>query len=201
MRLCGVEDCGRKHRARGLCVHHYNLAHYAANQERGRARAREWSKNNGERRTAYMAAWRKRNAARVKQYNADYYADDVEWQRARAKKRYHANPDKAKAQHKRWVAENRAHFYTLLAKRRARKAGAEGTHTASEVSALFAKQRGKCAGCSCKLPKSFHKDHVVPLSRGGSNWISNIQLMCGSCNSSKRDKDNAIFMREMGRLI
>lgn len=31
-------------------------------------------------------------------------------------------------------------------------------------------------------------DHIVPLSRGGKNVISNMQAMHRSCNSAKRDR-------------
>lgn len=40
----------------------------------------------------------------------------------------------------------------------------------------------------CKVSKAGTKDHVVPLSKGGTNYIDNIVPACVSCNSSKRDK-------------
>jgi 5-methylcytosine-specific restriction endonuclease McrA len=33
--------------------------------------------------------------------------------------------------------------------------------------------------------QSYHIDHMIPLSRGGSNWPSNLQLLCPRCNLSK----------------
>jgi 5-methylcytosine-specific restriction endonuclease McrA len=32
------------------------------------------------------------------------------------------------------------------------------------------------------------RDHIVPLSRGGSNDWSNLQPACRECNSAKRDR-------------
>lgn len=85
--------------------------------------------------------------------------------------------------------------------RRALKIGAGGRFTAIQVSALYQAQRGRCVSCRGKLGDSYHRDHVVPLSLGGSNDISNIQLLCESCNLSKGAKDPIVWAQEQGRLI
>lgn len=37
-------------------------------------------------------------------------------------------------------------------------------------------------------------DHLVPVSRGGSNHIENLAFACTPCNSAKRDKTYSEFM-------
>lgn len=73
-------------------------------------------------------------------------------------------------------------------KRRARKRLAPGSFTETEIFILYRDQDGKCARCHECLPPNFHRDHIVPLSRGGSNYINNIQLLCPSCNCRKSSK-------------
>lgn len=59
--------------------------------------------------------------------------------------------------------------------------------------AVFYRDRGKCVCCGRDLSgllmvtedKDIHYDHMVPLDQGGINDVSNIQLLCGSCNLSK----------------
>ena len=51
---------------------------------------------------------------------------------------------------------------------------------------LFGKQEGLCGGCSTLFPfMNFTVDHVVPHSKGGSDHLDNLQLLCGACNSTK----------------
>jgi 5-methylcytosine-specific restriction endonuclease McrA len=38
------------------------------------------------------------------------------------------------------------------------------------------------------MEASWQVDHVIPLSRGGSNWPTNLVCACGQCNSRKCDK-------------
>lgn len=41
----------------------------------------------------------------------------------------------------------------------------------------------------------------IPLSKGGSNWPSNLQLLCPRCNCSKNNKSPAEWARESGVAI
>ena len=51
---------------------------------------------------------------------------------------------------------------------------------------LFGKQEGRCGGCREVFPfRNFTVDHVVPQSKGGSDHLDNLQLLCGACNSTK----------------
>ena len=74
----------------------------------------------------------------------------------------------------------------LKANRYAREKGAEGSHTLAEWKAVKEKYNNRCAFCGELKPLT--KDHIIPLSKGGTNYITNIQPLCRNCNSKKNNK-------------
>jgi len=56
---------------------------------------------------------------------------------------------------------------------------------------------GRCAYCR-RNGGALHRDHVVPLSRGGFDTPQNVVPSCASCNLSKGDRDVREWMASMG---
>lgn len=96
---------------------------------------------------------------------------------------------------------NRAKHQSYIRNRRAKQRAAPGLHTGEEINDLFRKQKGKCAYCRRPLGDEFEVDHIMPIALGGSNWISNIQLTCKSCNRKKNAKHPIEFAKEINLLL
>ena len=123
----------------------------------------------------YFRAWRKANpekaransykqTAKLKERNPNYHA---EWEA-----RNYATP------------EGRARVLANKNRRRARLLAAEGEVTAEEFADLCLMYEGKCLACG-RDDVRMTMDHVIPLCKGGSNTIDNIQPLCMPCNSRK----------------
>lgn len=84
--------------------------------------------------------------------------------------------------------EYKAHHDRI--KRDKRRRNAVGSYTIAEWEAVKMKYRYMCLCCKrCEPEIVLTRDHVIPLSKGGLNDISNIQPLCHSCNSRKRTKE------------
>jgi 5-methylcytosine-specific restriction endonuclease McrA len=79
------------------------------------------------------------------------------------------HPDRVKADLKSWRARNGAAFRMYARNRRALKAKSNGVHTEDDIAARFKAQRGRCAYCRKSLNRGYHVDHIIALSKGGSN--------------------------------
>jgi 5-methylcytosine-specific restriction endonuclease McrA len=61
----------------------------------------------------------------------------------------------------------------------------EGFHTADQWIQLKEQCGFQCLRCGAKeidLDSPLEQDHIVPISKNGTNWISNIQPLCKACN-------------------
>ena len=67
---------------------------------------------------------------------------------------------------------------------------------------LFGQQEGLCAGCRGDFPfRNFTIDHIIPQSRGGTDHLENLQLLCGACNSLKGDRPMEYLMARLAELV
>lgn len=141
------------------------------------------------------------NADRRRERAREYRKRKPEIFRAIKRRKYAKNPEQARGHSRKWAAKNRdrcrenllswrqrnpAQHCLLEQTRRARKQGAGGSYTVAEWKELRAKYNNQCVRCGQE--KTLTADHVIPISKGGSSDISNIQPLCKPCNSSKRDK-------------
>lgn len=67
---------------------------------------------------------------------------------------------------------------------------------------LFGQQEGCCNGCGQDGMgfRNLEVDHKTPRSKGGTDHIDNLQLLCGFCNRTKGDKDQAYLITRLKEL-
>jgi 5-methylcytosine-specific restriction endonuclease McrA len=178
---------------------------YGKCRECARGRRLRWAIANADRERIRKAAWAKNHAAEMYAWSAAYYAANRENIRKKKLGRwaayYAANREKMLAIRKAWRAANPEIVRVQWNNRRARKRNAEGNYTKEQIDTLFEKQKCRCANCLKSIKRGYHIDHIIPLARGGSNFISNIQLLCQTCNLRKQAKDPIDFARQQGRLL
>ena len=100
-----------------------------------------------------------------------------------AKLYYQSHKEEYNERYLKWERRNRDKDRASYFRREAIKRNAPGHFTAEEWKTLKEKYGNICLRCLKK--KKLTVDHIIPLSKGGSNYISNIQPLCTSCNSVK----------------
>lgn len=63
---------------------------------------------------------------------------------------------------------------------------------------LYGMQGGHCAGCGHHfLPRNLTVDHIIAQNVGGTDHLSNLQLLCGACNSTKGDRGMEYLLAQL----
>ena len=105
-----------------------------------------------------------------------------------------ANLDKARLNAGRWRRDNPEKVKAIRVNNKMKRRQVPGSYTAEEWEAKKKQYNYCCAVCGRSEPfigqfyEWLTQDHIIPISKGGSNEIWNIRPTCWDCNMEKRDK-------------
>lgn len=166
-----------------------------SHKEECKKRNIEWAKNNPEKRKAIC-----------KRYYHKKMAEDPEWFNRKAMEQY--NKDKEKSRRRLREYRKSRPAWTRLQKYLRRTRCGDGQvdkeHLNKEFEGLVIEklkgQNYKCVYCGVDIKESFSIDHIIPLSKGGTNDIENIDLVCKSCNTKKGTRSKERMLEIMGSI-
>lgn len=104
-------------------------------------------------------------------------------------KYYYNHREEQKARSRMWQFTHKEHQYELVRtgnrRRKARLKENGGSFTDTQWKELMADYGNSCASCGNPKP---YPEHIVPVCKGGSGNIDNIQPLCMKCNREKFTK-------------
>jgi 5-methylcytosine-specific restriction endonuclease McrA len=192
----------------------------AANAQRNAETIRNWRVANAERirelkRAAYLKnqhaikararEWHLANPEKAAEKNQKWQIANREKENVRKREWRLANPDKMAQSARNWRKANPDACGALRRNAYARRQAADGSHTFEDVQRIYETQAGACAACQKRLGApgkgTYHVDHIMPISRGGSNDPGNLQILCPRCNQSKNAMDPYEWANRRGLLF
>ena len=177
---CVVDGCDRLHFARGWCHRHYTRWTKHGDPNAYMRNRRTCSVENCDQ-PAEAFGWCGMHAARWRKYG-DPVAPVRPW-------RVYPTTCTVDGCSRRSRARGfcGSHYTAYVGRPKRRGASTDTSHTAEEWRARLAEYGGECVYCGGTADT---RDHVIPLSRGGTNSIDNIVPACRSCNARKGNRDD-----------
>jgi len=153
-------------------------------RECSRLKSRMQYAKNPERHQEQSRRSRQKHIERDLARKREYYKENRQTRLEKNREWQTNNPEKVRDCKRRWKRNNpdSAKVY-----KHARRAKTKGTFTVNEWQELLARYGGGCLACGST--DNISVDHVIPISKGGSNTIDNIQPLCRECNCKKGTND------------
>lgn len=146
---------------------------------------KQWYEANREHKQEYYIE----NKERIKETQKRYVLNNREKFDEYQRRYRRQNRDKMKARQRVYYSKNPNANRRYKALRRARERSAEGTYSEAEANVLLS-MYNTCPACGEGFTEDAKPtlDHIVPITRNGTNYITNLMPLCKRCNSSKNAK-------------
>lgn len=164
--------------------------YYETNNEKMRARTREWVRS----RPNYVREWQAKNKYKVAGYSRqtkEKYPERVKSRKANWRTN---NLDRVRKTAREWAARNPDNIQLKRQRRGARLAGLPDELTVDEWQHAKHYWGYKCAYCG--LERKLTIDHYIPVGdqRCTGTVVTNVIPACLSCNASKKGKDPIVWL-------
>lgn len=174
------------------------------NKDKIREQKKAWRLANPEKTATYAKTFRETHKDEIKEKNHLYYLANSEQMKKSATDWGNANPERRKEIIESWHVNNpeRSRYLGQQSRSR-RRASIKGNDSKGvsfdEWQEILVRFNHSCAYCNEKNI-NLVREHVRPISKGGSDDPDNVVPACKSCNSRKCAKllINWLFTRELG---
>lgn len=206
-----VRKAGRVETRCKECVKVYSTKRYSQNKPQLKAQQKAYYEKNKARIIAKTSAYRRAHPEIAKKSWQKWYLKNKPKEAAKARKWRLANRDRALLNGRRWRWLNPEKAAKL--RRDWRKANPEKriahslkatrlrvlryTNAPGNFSEELWRQRLELLGAACWYcgkESGVTVEHVIPLARGGTNYIANLRPTCKKCNNTKGVKTYKEFM-------
>ena len=151
------------------CINEKNKQYYENNKEDIVEKGKQYYENNKEYKAEYDKKYRENNKEHIVKYRKEYYEN------------------------------NKEYYFESVRKRRALKSKAKGDFTELEFKETLEIFDYRCAYTGEPILEDLsncHREHIVPLSKGGDNGIWNIVPSLDWVNLSKNNSDMEEWYRQ-----
>jgi|SRR3990167_7692308 len=144
----------------------------------------------------YQKRYRAEHAGDLREYFRRYHEKNRAARNERMRQYRRLNVGAERERNRAWILKNeqrhRDYQAAYQAMRRARVAGLPATFIPEEWDDVLDLFGHKCAYCGSG--GMLHRDHFIPVKRGGGYELGNIVPACHSCNSKKNAKDPVVWL-------